>query len=728
MSSWQGANWRRQPQERSATTGESSPNNKRRKTTGRPSETVEAALNRLQKAYGTAMECVGAWHKADAALCRRERSSNSNNDSNLDPLWAVGRAARQTLEGSILRDALVQPHAPAWSFQDATVTADAAGTTIPYPHSPTTAVQLRSAGHKATVKQLAYLSLVNYGDLLLQGLPPFSTTTANDSVAVAATILDRGVVPSLKSFAREANDDSTTAAASYCSSCWTVEPKTNKKTVQEDGVADNMLDVEEEGAPAAPFVEEEPEQQTVRYALVAYLDATALDGSDPTLWLKLACAARRLGRLLSHEEDNGIPTSPCFWKHRRLEQHALERAVAALPPSQPPNRTAVRALDEWHWEAERVTEYPPTAPEQPMTEQPTVEESLVLVLPRYSWSTLGRMLLRVCREGSSYNNDMKSGHATTNVEISTTTTTGYTISSVSPNVQVQLSPILVLPTTVLATVCSFLEPRQMGSFEITCRAMAASIISARAVLDNDLDASRRSLRRQRQAAEQAAAREEEEAKRSENEGGASLPQRPSASGPPARSHSRGSSIEGDVSERSTANTTTKRVSKRVQSQIITSGKRTERSFRRNSTEYCLLAATLGCTANDDEHYRSVVRKAQDEETVKNDRRADAALLKQAAVERVSSAKEVALERLSDSSLHNFVKRVSSRRAISPLACLFDFVAHTSMHVSDVFCSDPGGSLVMSTCLLDCKLFLNRFGLAVNVAVRVSETTGLFVFH
>ena len=144
--------------------------------------------------------------------------------------------------------------------------------------------------------------------------------------------------------------------------------------------------------------------------------------------------------------------------------------------------------------------------------------------------------------------------------------------------------------------------------------------------------------------------------------------------------------------------------KRVQSQIITSGKRTERSFRRNSTEYCLLAATLGCTANDEEHYRSVLREAQDEEAAKNDRRADAALLKQAAVERVSSAKEVALERLSDSSLHNFVKRVSSRRAISPLACLFDFVAHTSMHVSDVFCSDPGGSLVMSTCLLDCKLF------------------------
>ena len=525
MSSWQGANWRRQ-QQRSTGESSGSPNSKRRKTTGstRPSETVEAALNRLQKAYGTAMECVGAWHKADAALCRRERSSNndSSNNNNLDPLWAVGRAARQTLEGSILRDALVQPHAPAWSYQDATVAA--AGT----------AVQLRSAGHKATVKQLAYLSLVNYGDLLLQGLSPFPPllTTTNDpaAAAAAATILDRGVVPSLKSFVREANDDSTNASASNCSSCWTVEPKTNKKKAEEDGVADNMMDVEEE-APAAPLVEEEPEQQTVRYALVAYLDATALDGSDPTLWLKLACAARRLGRLLSREEENSIPTatptSPCFWKHRRLEQHALERAVAALPPSQPPNRTAVRALDEWHREAERVTEYPPTLAEQPMTEQPTVEESLVLVLPRYSWSTLGRMLLRVCREGSSYNNNnntstsTRSGHATTNVV--ETTTTGYTLSSVSPNVQVQLSPILVLPTTVLATVCSFLEPRQMGCFEITCRAMAASIISARAVLDNDLDASRRSLRRQRQAAEQAAAREEEEAKRSESEGGASVP-------------------------------------------------------------------------------------------------------------------------------------------------------------------------------------------------------------
>lgn len=37
-------------------------------------------------------------------------------------------------------------------------------------------------------------------------------------------------------------------------------------------------------------------EQTKRLALVAYCDAADMDGSDPTLWFKVACAARGLGR------------------------------------------------------------------------------------------------------------------------------------------------------------------------------------------------------------------------------------------------------------------------------------------------------------------------------------------------------------------------------------------------------------------------------------------------
>jgi len=400
----------------------------------------------------------------------------------------------------------------------------------------------------------------------------------------------------------------------------------------------------------------------------------------PTLWLKLACVARRLGRVLAVTNSNDDETVAApFLKHRRLEKHALERAVSALPANQPRNRTAVRALEEWHREEEAISEYPPIVSPEP------VAQRLVLELPRYSWSTFGRMLLRACREGSSYTDSMPTTGATA--------TKNHGAIFASPNVRVQLSPLLVLPTTVLANVCSFLEASQIWKFETTCRAMSASIISARAVLDNDLDASRRNMRRQAAAREEeeaaaaaAAARSSEDSNNNNNNNGPPTPRLPSPA-PPQRSRSRGSSTEGD--------TTNKRVSKRVQSQIITSGKRTERSNRRNSTEYCLLAATLGCS-RDDENYRRMLQKAAEKEA-----EANRDIMKQASVERVSSAKEVALERLSDSSLHNFVERISSYQFISPFTCLFDFVAHASMHVSEVFSSDPSGSIVMSSCLLDC---------------------------
>lgn len=624
-------------------------------------ETVEAALNRLQKSYGTVLECLNAWHKVDAALAKGSYDDDENNNNGLDPLYKVGRAARQTLENSIFRDGLVELHAPAWSSLYAkTITAGSTSTSRASSRK-CAVVELRSAGHKSTVRQLAYLSLVNYGDLLLQGLPP--PTSSRNSARQTQAILERGVVRSLKVLQNEGLKAPT---------CWTKEAKSPAAEVSDameiDGLFSSLV--------------VEPEDETLQFALTAYLDASSLDGSDSILWLKLACVARRLGRVLARNDgtlvdgqrcggdDNDEP-SALFLKHRRLEKHALERAVSVLPANQPPNRTAVRALDEWHRE-ENISEY-----YQPMVSPELVAQGLVLELPRYSWSTLGRMLLRACKEGSSFSNSNYAVNATKGASLAISSNKGAMFAS--PDVRIHLSPLLVLPTTVLAIVCSFLEASHVWRLESTCRAMSASIISARAVLDNDLDASRRSMRRQ------AAALEETKISDATHDStiGQSLP--PPI--PPQRSRSRGSSNEGDI--------TNKRVSKRVQSQIITSGKRAERSNRRNSVEYCLLAATLGCSRND-ENYKNWVRQAEVRAA-----EADRDILKYACTERVSSAREVALERLNDSSLHNFVEHMSSRQFVYPLAFLFDFVSHVSLYLSEVFASDPGGSIVLSSCLLEC---------------------------
>lgn len=645
------------------------------------SETVEAALNRLSKAYTTAMECVGALHRLDSAAMSATLNNTHNNNNNAALVGRVARAARRTLESSILSDPLVSTpqHAPSWTraHNDYNHNNNAHGHVLPTTavEAATPTVQLTSAGHQATVQKLAYLSLVNYGDLLLAGIPPPTKTATN------TTILDRGVVRTLKSL-----------SVSEASSCWTTTIGEGKKS----------------------------EPDTVRLALTAYMDATAIDGSDPTVWLKLASAARRLGRSLLHANDDADdgsykPSSVLRLKHRRLERHALERAVTALPAHEPPNRTAMRALDEWHRENEAETEYPPVVESE--DEQTTVV--IVLELTRYSWSTLGRMMLRAGREGSAY--------STTDSIVPAGKNNTNTL-TVSPLVRIRLSPLLVLPTTVLATVVSYLDPMQIWRFEATCRAMSASIISARAVLDEYVDHGAAALRRRSKHSGRSSSNrsvdDHERIHQVQNQSVGEEYAKPKLTEATQAAHSslstqnEGSVEEGTSERQHNNNNNLKRVSKRVRSQIITSGKRAVRSNRRNSTEYCLLAATLGCTA-EDAKYKIFLQANYEYGTARsnvdtlNEVADSGVLLGKSAVpklskgERYASNKEDALERLRNWSLFSFVEKYSAQSAVSPLACLFRFVAHASLHVSRVFSCDPGGSLVMSSCLLDCKYKDNK---------------------
>ena len=97
-------------------------------------------------------------------------------------------------------------------------------------------VLLTSSSHRSTVRERAYLSLVNYADLLVKACP---VRGQGDG------ILDRGVVFHV--------------------------PRLSWK--------------------------DESVEFTQRLALVALCDASKLDGSDATVWLKLACAARCLSGL-----------------------------------------------------------------------------------------------------------------------------------------------------------------------------------------------------------------------------------------------------------------------------------------------------------------------------------------------------------------------------------------------------------------------------------------------
>jgi hypothetical protein len=489
---------------------------------------------------------------------------------------------------------------------------------------------LSSAAHKSTVRQLAYLSLVNYADLLFSGCP------CGGSCQVASTILDRGVVKTLKLLEDR----------KHC--CWNGESR----------------------------------QDTLRLALTALCDASNLDGSDPTLWLKLACAARQLERILANDDPSIILKS----KYRRLQRYALERGSLALPPTMPPNRTIVRALKEL--QEPLPSEYPAL-----VTTVPRAVE-LVLELPRYSWSMLGRLLVRACREGSDYapSDSLKPQSTTAATTMTTTTATRWTSRSLqfgSPCIVLKLSPMLVLPSRVLGRICQFLENSAIWRFEATCRALSVSIIAARASMEQETG----------KIEEKKEAEESKDQQHNMDEEGDNADEKDT--GVPRQDGQRETSGE----EKQDGPSRTHRTSKRVLSQLITSGKIADRKSKRNSVEFCFLAATLSCTKY--EHRDNVKKLMREDKTIArlleggqlslNPNIRGYSLLSDA----TNRHRNEARERICDSSLSTFAERWSSRNS-GPMDMLVRYLGHVAINVEDVFSSDPGGSMVLTSCVLGCK--------------------------
>jgi hypothetical protein len=783
------------------------------------SETVEAALNRLSKAYTVSMECVGAWHQAAAATtttttttCTEASAASAASPANgtdaeddsavkkIASLKKVAQTTRRTFEQAILLDPLILQYAPCldqlltdWCSNNNNNNNNSNSNSIGIGncsssfivplargrHVRPTPAALTSAGHRSTVQQLAYLSLVNYADLLLAGCGGNSNNTSNSGAAAtscscsssSSSILDRGVVrPVLMKHPK--NDTTSTSSGG----CWEMEATTDTTDATATATAATVDN---------DAIREEAKVDTVRLALVCLVDATELDGSDPTTWLKLACAARRLGRLLvmnnnndnnnnNNNNSNHHGHSSSSSSYRRLERHALERGQTCIPAHVgPPNRTIVRAFQQWLAEEEEEEEEqneqsqpdqgqgetavvlssppPPPPPEQePLT--------LTLELPRYSWAVLGRMLLRACREGNHYTTHHHHHHPQ-----HSHSTTGSAAHDAwlfaSPTVIIKLSHMLTLPQAVLVRTCSFLDAASIRRLESTCRALSVSVheaatrIMALEVGEKSTNDTARpaTIPGTTAATASAAAAAADVDDKDANENIAFT----SAAGQQAKS----ARSSPKASPRGIQNgKQASRTSKRVRSQIITSGKRAERTSRRTSTDYCLLAATMGCTP-DDANYRLQQQQGDPVVVAAGRRQIDtaAATKRQLASFRhktsssttattatttanaINKLRQEAGERLSPASLTLFVQKWSNNHPTNsaindnnhssnnspPLALLFGFCAHASMHIAQVYASDfhYHGSVVLSSCLYDCLDLMVKRTRTYSQGLALSWSTG-----
>lgn len=261
-----------------------------------------------------------------------------------------------------------------------------------------------SAAHHTVLNQIAYLSLVNYADLLLCGCTchrSLNNTTVGTLDRGAVKLLDalNLLSPLERSMTSPLKDGENFASIS-------------KRTVQDEKATKSHS--------TCCLWRNESRERTIRLALACYCDASELDGTDPTLWFKMACAARLLGREVDSASWLSSPiispmkqelyTKSRVGSYRGLERLALERGMSSLPPSIPPNRTLLKAwreMEEWDgWcggidvgdnAFVDVLDYARASLSKTRTND---YMEFVINLPNYSWLTLGKILLRACRVGA----------------------------------------------------------------------------------------------------------------------------------------------------------------------------------------------------------------------------------------------------------------------------------------------------------------------------------------
>jgi hypothetical protein len=319
-------------------------------------------------------------------------------------------------------------------------------------------------------------------------------------------------------------------------------------------------------------------------------------------------------------------------------------------------------------------------------------------LPRYSWSTLGRVLLRVCKEGNSYNtnNTLSTFNKPWAINNFTNTPSSSSL-MLSPNLHLHISPLLAIPTALLSQIASYLSATHLWRLEATCRALSASMVSVRVMLSSARVLEHNTtISRDRFAIPPTTQGLIEELvvdnEVTQNEASLSLNpfERVDAENVPTRETEQ-----------------VKRESKRVRSQLITSGKRNERCCRRKSTEFCFLAAILGCTTVDDTEFKRLLQSYHEQHSMRvaiGNPPLDVSThitVPMPARKNYVEKDDQKLEHWNESSsLYSFIRLSSSTLHLSPLATMFRFVAHASIHAAHVFTMDAS-LFDMPSHLLDC---------------------------
>lgn len=614
-------------------------------------ENVEVILQRFRKGYAAAMDCVAAMHRLGSmTAATATTSSNSDNDQ----LRQVMHVARKTFENVILYDPIVLTLVPAIAkskrschFSNTKTLAVSSGWTA------------LSASHQKIIQEIVYLTLVNYADLLMAGLPPASSSATASSSPSSTSILDRGVIKRV-----------TCPFHNNQQNIW-LDASTGHSSTTE--AVDVDVDVSE----------------TLRRIVAAYLDAVALDASDPTVYLKLAIAARRLDRIRTH----------------RLQRHALERATKAALVVHPwQNRTAQRAWNEFQQQEQEVVfeTYNQSSHEDTTTPPPVI----VINVPRDSWLTMARLVLRTCT-------NLTHGSAVT-----VAATHSKHTSTTSPGIRIHLSPLIGLSTSLWARIFPYLDGLSRSNCEMTCRALHTQLLLARAKIANEIDASQR-LERQRQRLQQQQQQQNTMSSfqnaDSESNKSIALPTTIATTldSNDDNNDNNNNALHPTVPDTSGTATLSagaqKRVSKRVRSQLITSGKRSERMYRRNSIEFCLLAATLGAPQRLERFARlrlrwgKIVDRHDSDVPIAANEKNNASWM----TTTTTTTGELAFQNGSASSLTSFIRwyfpqDVVDQRPLTPTACLFTMLAHISMHIDHVFSSETGGVASLTSCLLECK--------------------------
>ena len=340
----------------------------------------EAIVARLTSTYNAAMICVNSLHRASMHMIQTSLSSSqdlsqsSKMEENRDILKSTAYAAREGFE-LILKDPVIASLAPGL-FGLLTILRDTdlnrddlsdedrnefhlwfllSKTTTFHEGSPfcssTDPVVLAKNTTKNSIRDLCYLSLVNYADLLTCCSPYKNKDILPYKVSVHS-------VPQFQ-----------------VDTCW------NDLTCENKYIHEAIMR---------------------KLVLIAYLDATAIDNSDPTLWLRTASACQSLSSTLDSMIE--VAGSICIdsrielmyeriallW---RLEKYCLECGYLCLSKGFPVNRSVQSALDNFRKRSLMRTEV------VKYNDDIFMRSEKLLKMSRCSFVSMGLSIIESCHDG-----------------------------------------------------------------------------------------------------------------------------------------------------------------------------------------------------------------------------------------------------------------------------------------------------------------------------------------